>query len=48
MPKDLENSDLLNGRPVREWVDGYNVMGDGLVYNHDRISPDYSTAMHAL
>lgn len=48
MPHDLTNDAALHGQPVREWVAGYNVMGDGLVYNHDRISPDYSAALHAL
>ena len=48
MPQDLDNGDTLNGKPVREWIDGYNVMDKGLIYNHNRISPDYSTAMHAL
>jgi hypothetical protein len=47
MPQDLQNSDLLHGRAVSSWIDGYNVMAEGLVYNHDRVSPDYSTAMHA-
>jgi hypothetical protein len=47
MPDDLDNHDVLNGKPVSQWVDGYNVMDGGLVYNHSRISPDYSTAMHA-
>ena len=48
MPHDLEDTDVLNGRPVNEWVDGYNIMPAGLVYNHNRISPDYSTAMHTM
>lgn len=47
MPQDAQRQELLNGQAVRAWVDGYNVTHDGLVYNHDRISPDYSTAMHA-
>ena len=33
--------DVVNGKPVRDWLDGYNVFPDGVLVNHNRVHPDY-------
>lgn len=45
-PSDLDRSDVVNGRPVRDWIAGWNVADDGTLVNHGRINPDYMTSSH--
>jgi hypothetical protein len=40
---DLERNAMVDGVPLADLVSGYNVEPDGVVVNHDRIAPDYST-----
>ncbi|BCB05777.1 cell wall-binding repeat-containing protein [Bacillus sp. KH172YL63] len=40
-PMDLTNSEVVNGKEVREWVKGSNINDDGTVVNHGFIHPDY-------
>jgi len=40
---DLEGNTMVDGVPLTDLVSGYNVEVDGVVVNHDRIAPDYST-----
>jgi hypothetical protein len=40
---DLTNTALVNGKPVRDYLDGYNVFSDGVAVNHNIVHPDYMT-----
>lgn len=44
-PSDLYDETELNGKPVREWLDGSNIFDDGTLVNHSRIHPDYFTSI---
>ena len=39
--EDLENQTLVDGKPVKDWLRGYNAREDGSVVNHGFIHPDY-------
>jgi hypothetical protein len=41
---DLTNSTLVDGRPAKDWLRGFNVFEDGVLVNHDRVHPDYMLA----
>jgi len=46
---DMERSGpILDGRPPREWLRGYNVREDGIVINHGLIHNDYMSAIAHL
>jgi len=38
---DLSSTKILNGIPVKNWIDGWNVYNDGTVINHKILSPEY-------
>lgn len=40
-PSDLNNNGTYHGRPVKVWIDGWNINEDGTVINHGFIHPDY-------
>ncbi|TKC08830.1 hypothetical protein [Pedobacter frigoris] len=42
LPSDLENNNMLHGRPVRSWLNGYNVEEPGVVVNHHIVHPLYN------
>jgi hypothetical protein len=42
---DLQNNRIIDGKPVKEWLHGYNLRDDGMVDNHRRIHPDYTSAV---
>lgn len=46
------NTTMLDGRPVKEWLKGYNIRDDGALVNHNIIHCDYMTTvtlnLHAL
>ncbi|RJR19154.1 MAG: hypothetical protein C4582_10715 [Desulfobacteraceae bacterium] len=44
-PSDLINQRSVDGRPIAQWLGGYNMFEDGYVYNHGRIHPDYIAAI---
>lgn len=44
-PSDVADVTPVNGRPLNEWIDGWNVEEDGRAYNHDRLHPDYMATM---
>ena len=44
-PADLQRADRVNGRPVRDWLNGSNIFDDGTLVNHSRIHPDYFTSI---
>jgi len=40
-----ENETTVDGRPVKDWLNGFNARVDGMVLNHGFIHPDYAVAM---
>jgi hypothetical protein len=38
---DMRCDRMVDGRPLRQWLDGYNVRDDGAVINHNMLHPDY-------
>ena len=40
-PSDLTNDTVYHGKPISEWINGYNINEDGTVINHGFIHPDY-------
>lgn len=44
-PSDVLDTTPVNGRPLAEWVDGWNVEEDGRAYNHGLLHPDYMATM---
>lgn len=45
-PSDTANQTMVNGQPISQWIDGSNVETNGIVYNHQRIAPDYMSNMY--
>ncbi len=47
--QDMEKTEVLDGRPVREWLQGFNLREDGGLINHHLLHPDYmATPIHNL
>jgi hypothetical protein len=42
---DMEDESVVDGKPVRKWLDGYNVREDGVLVNHGFFHPDYMTCV---
>jgi hypothetical protein len=40
---DLSNATMVDGKPVKDWLGGYNVFNDGILVNHGLVHPDYIT-----
>jgi hypothetical protein len=40
-PQDRQLDTLLDGRPVKDWLQGYNACEDSAVINHGFLHPDY-------
>jgi hypothetical protein len=38
---DLNNPTLVDGKPVKQWINGYNTFDDGVLVNHDIAHPGY-------
>ncbi|NQT11596.1 MAG: hypothetical protein HQ582_02535, partial [Planctomycetes bacterium] len=43
--RDMEDETVVDGKPVRQWLDGYNVRDDGVLVNHGFFHPDYMTCV---
>lgn len=43
---DMEDRTLVDGRPAKDWLRGYNVRDDGAVINHGFLHPDYMTCIN--
>lgn len=43
-PSDLTNTAKVDGKPVKEWLNGCNTFDDGFVVNHRILHPGYTTA----
>ena len=41
---DLKNDSVVDGKPVKDWISGWNMRPEGYVYNHHRVHPDYTAA----
>ncbi|MFH1268599.1 MAG: hypothetical protein ABIK89_22980 [Planctomycetota bacterium] len=41
--QDMQDETVLDGKPLADWLDGYNVREDGVVVNHGFFHPDYMT-----
>lgn len=41
---DLQRDTIIDGKPIDQWISGWNMHEDGYVYNHNRIHPDYTAA----
>jgi hypothetical protein len=39
---DKSNAAIVDGKPVREWINGSNIAEDGVIVNHSMIQPDYT------
>ena len=46
LKSDLQNNKIVDGKPVRAWLNGFNVREDGAVINHNIIHPDYTLTIH--
>ena len=42
LPSDLHNQQILHGKKVKDWLNGYNVEEPGIVINHGIIHPLYN------
>ncbi|HEY8658002.1 MAG TPA: hypothetical protein VIL78_03140 [Hanamia sp.] len=42
LKSDLENAQVIDGKPVKDWLHGFNLREDGAVINHNMIHPDYT------
>jgi hypothetical protein len=45
---DLEETALVDGRPLRDWLTGANVFDDFTLENHSRVHPDYLACTYLL
>jgi hypothetical protein len=43
-----DDQTVIDGRPVKDWLHGYNVRGDGAVINHGILHPDYATSITSV
>ena len=40
-PSDLNSDEIFHGQKLSDWLHGYNILENGLLYNHHQIHPDY-------
>jgi hypothetical protein len=45
-PDDTGSTTMVNGQTIGSWIDGSNVEENGIVYNHQRVAPDYMSNMY--
>lgn len=45
---DLARTDLVDGKPLREWIAGANLHDDFTLENHHRVHPDYMACTYLL
>ena len=43
-PSDLTNTQMVDGKQVKQWLAGYNMYNNGVVVNHNIVHPDYAIA----
>ena len=42
-PHDVESETVINGKPLKEWLNGSNTEENYLVINHNRVHPEYTS-----
>ena len=47
-PNDMESDSIINGKPLKEWLNGSNTEENFTVVNHNRIYPEYSAGSRLL
>jgi hypothetical protein len=47
-PGDSNNFEVLHGKPVKEWLHGYNINQDGTLINRNILHPDYMITIKNL
>jgi hypothetical protein len=45
LKRDLQNNRIVDGKPVKDWLHGFNVSDDGAVINHNIVHPDYTVTV---
>jgi hypothetical protein len=45
LKSDLQNNQQVDGKPVKDWLQGFNVRDDGAVINHHIVHPDYTMSV---
>jgi hypothetical protein len=40
-PSDVNNTTMVDGKQVKQWINGYNLFQDGVAVNHHIVHPDY-------
>lgn len=45
LKSDLQNDTMVDGKPVKDWLNGWNVRDDGAVINHNIVHPDYTVTI---
>jgi len=45
LKRDLQNNKIVDGKPVKDWLNGFNVSDEGAVINHNIIHPDYTVTI---
>ncbi|MBN2215794.1 MAG: hypothetical protein JW719_00320 [Pirellulales bacterium] len=40
------SQELVDGRPLADWLNGFNSFEDGVVINHNRVHPDYMVSSY--
>jgi hypothetical protein len=46
LEEDLKSEAIVDGKPVKDWLRGYNVRADGALINHGIFHPDYMTCVN--
>jgi len=46
LEQDLKSEAVVDGKPVKDWLRGYNVRADGALINHSLFHPDYMTCVN--
>ncbi|NLY03055.1 MAG: hypothetical protein GXY83_43945 [Rhodopirellula sp.] len=46
LPADMDSDTVLDGKPLRQWLEGYNMREDGALINHNILHPDYMTCVN--
>jgi len=46
LEEDLKSTAIVDGKPVKDWLRGYNVRADGALINHHILHPDYMTCVN--
>ena len=42
-PNDVESDTVINGKPLKEWLNGSNTEENYMVVNHNRVHPEYTS-----